>query len=144
MSDDEAASRPEIKTDEEWKERVRSEARDLDQGRAETSGSAPGGDPVPDDEDLQFLPPASFAMLVQMFCTQAIVALGMVPEPHTGEPKLRPRLAKHFIDLLGVLETKTKGQLTAEEEELLSTNLHELRMAYVEQTRSAEAAKARR
>jgi hypothetical protein len=76
-------------------------------------------------------------MLVQMFSTQAIVALGLVPDPQTGQTTPRPNLARHFIDLLGVLETKTKGQLTRDEEQLLTANLHELRMAYVECSRQA-------
>jgi hypothetical protein len=136
MSDSASAGRIEVAADEDWKERVREEARQLDEQRQ--SRESPGQtSQAPSDEDLEFLPPASFAMLVQMFSTQAIVALGLVPDPQTGQTTPRPNLARHFIDLLGVLETKTKGQLTRDEEQLLTANLHELRMAYVECSRQA-------
>ena len=136
MSDSASAGRIEVAADEDWKERVREEARQLDEQRQ--SMESPGQtSQAPSDEDLEFLPPASFAMLVQMFSTQAIVALGLVPDPQTGQTTPRPNLARHFIDLLGVLETKTKGQLTRDEEQLLTANLHELRMAYVECSRQA-------
>ena len=136
MSDSASSGRIEVAADEDWKERVREEARQLDEQRQ--SRESPGQtSQAPSDEDLEFLPPASFAMLVQMFSTQAIVALGLVPDPQTGQTTPRPNLARHFIDLLGVLETKTKGQLTRDEEQLLTANLHELRMAYVECSRQA-------
>jgi hypothetical protein len=136
MSDSASSDRIELTADENWKERVRDEARQLDEQRKteEASGQA---SQAPSDEDLEFLPPASFAMLVQMFSTQAIVALGLVPDPQTRQTTPRPRLARHFIDLLGVLEAKTRGQLTRDEEQLLTANLHELRMAYVECSRQA-------
>ena len=139
MSESARQDRAEVKSDEEWKEQVRSEARQLDeQSRMETTSAAEREtQAVSSDGDLEFLPPASFAMLVQMFSTQAIVALGLVPDPQTGQTTPRPRLARHFIDLLGVLETKTKGHLTRDEEQLLTANLHELRMAYVECSRQA-------
>ena len=46
---------------------------------------------TPADADLEFLPPATFPMLVQMFATQAIVALGLVPDPQTGKALPRPK-----------------------------------------------------
>jgi hypothetical protein len=134
MSDSASSGRIEVAADEDWKERVREEARQLDEQRQSKESPAQTSQ-APSDEDLEFLPPASFAMLVQMFSTQAIVALGLVPDPQTGRTTPRPRLARHFIDLLGVLETKTRGQLTRDEEQLLTANLHELRMAYVECSR---------
>jgi hypothetical protein len=136
MSDPVSQGRVEVKADEDWKERVRSEARELEQ-REPQSVSGAGTGPDLSDESLEHLPQASFPMLVQMFSTQAIVALGLVPDPQTGQTTPRLRLARHFIDLLGVLESKTKGQLTPDEEQLLTTNLYELRMAYVECSRNA-------
>ena len=92
------------------------------------------GQPAP-DLDAAHLPPADVSMLVQMFSTQAMVALGLLPEPDTGQSHCRPNLARHFIDLLGVLEDKTRGNLSADEEKLLGSTLHYLRMAFVEATR---------
>ena len=78
------------------------------------------------------MPPATFESLVSMFSTQAMVALGVIPNPATGKAEQFPDLARHFIDLLGVLETKTAGNLQQQEQTLLDTTLHHLRMAYVQ------------
>jgi hypothetical protein len=57
--------------------------------------------------------------------------MGRLPDPVEGHPVVRPDLAKHYVDLLGMLEEKTKGNLTPEESEMLGDVLHELRMAFV-------------
>lgn len=76
-------------------------------------------------------PPASFPFLVSMLGTQALVAMGQLGEAGDAPP---PRLdyAKHYIDLLGLLEEKTKGNLTQEESSLLFDWLHQLRLGFVE------------
>jgi hypothetical protein len=79
----------------------------------------------------QTLPPASFTTLIQMLATQTMVALGKIPIPGQSETKIELAAAKHFIDLLEVLEPKTKGNLTGEELILLNNVTHELRMAYI-------------
>jgi hypothetical protein len=65
--------------------------------------------------------------------TQAELQLGLI---HFGEEKEKPRpdfdLARHSIDLLAVLQTKTKGNLTLEEQRLLENSLTELRFRYVQ------------
>jgi hypothetical protein len=116
-------------------------------GDPSTTGSTGSGDPsttgspaysadeAAADLDAAHLPPAEFSMLVQMFSTQAMVALGLLPEPDSGKAQRRPNLARHFIDLLGVLEGKTRGNLSSDEEKLLGATLHYLRMAFVEATR---------
>jgi hypothetical protein len=83
------------------------------------------------------LPPASFPMLISMFSTQAMVSLGLMPNPLTGKAEPELILAKHYIDLLSVLEEKTVGNLEAQEKRMLGDSLHELRMLYVQQTRAA-------
>src|SRR5207302_7076555 len=82
-----------------------------------------------------YIPPADFLALVEMFSTQALVALGMISHPSTGKPQPQLQLARHFIDLLAVVEAKTKGNLSAEESSLLDSTLHFLRMTFVEVTR---------
>lgn len=99
--------------------------------------NAPGG---PDDEsskgaESQHLLPADFGMLVNMLSTQAMLALGLIPHPTSGKQELQPVLARHFIDLLTVIETKTKGNLDREEASLLEESLHHLRMTFIELTR---------
>ena len=80
---------------------------------------------------LEKLPPPSFALLVATFGSQAMVALGQVPNPLDGKTEVRLDLAKHAIDMLAILEQKTKGNLAADETAMLEGVLHQLRMAYV-------------
>ena len=75
-------------------------------------------------------PPASFPFLVSMLGTQALVAMGQLPDEES--PEVRLDYAKHYIDLLGLLEEKTKGNLTQEESSLLFDWLHQLRLGFVE------------
>jgi len=62
--------------------------------------------------------------------TQAVMALGMMPDPMSGETSANKDAAKFHIDMLSVIEEKTKGNLTSEESESLSSILHQLRMAF--------------
>jgi hypothetical protein len=78
------------------------------------------------------LPPASFTLLVATLATQATSALGQLPDPLSGKTEVRLELAKHVIDTLGVLEAKTKGNLSPDEEQVLESALHQLRLAYVD------------
>jgi hypothetical protein len=79
----------------------------------------------------QKMPPPSFTMLVQMLATQAMAAMGKIPIP--GQEAMEPNFeaAQHFIDLLAVIEEKTKGNLTSQEVGLLAAVTHELRLTYV-------------
>lgn len=116
----------EIVSDEDWKEQVKAADARLDAER-ETKQATPDGAPI----DPSAIPPASFTMLVQMFSTQAIVSMGLIPTPE-GEVLRQLPLARHFIDMLAVLEDKCGGNLSDQERQLLDETLHELRMAYVE------------
>ncbi len=77
------------------------------------------------------LPQGNFAALISMLTTQALFALGLLQVK--GQEKREPdlELAKYNIDMLETLEEKTKGNLTQEEETVLSNTLNELRMGYV-------------
>ena len=77
------------------------------------------------------IPPASFSTLVTMLATQAMAALGQIPDPATKQPVVNLPLAKHFVDSLGVLEAKTKGNLSDLEAQMLESMLFELRLLYV-------------
>lgn len=84
-------------------------------------------------EERMPLPTASFEFLTLSLRTQAELQLGLL---HFGDEKDRPQpdlqLARHSIDLLGVLREKTKGNLTLEEQRLLENSLTELRFRYVQ------------
>lgn len=80
---------------------------------------------------LDKLPPPSFSLLVATFGSQAMVALGQVPNPLDGKTEVRLDLAKHAIDMLTIIEQKTKGNLAPDEAAMLESALHQLRMAYL-------------
>jgi hypothetical protein len=106
------------------------------QHAAETTGEEqPFGEPAGDSAQTETrdyaLPPPSLAFLITTLGTQAMVALGEVPNPITGKMERLPNQAKHFIDTLAMLEEKTAGNRTPEESALLTSLLHQLRMAYV-------------
>lgn len=97
--------------------------------------TAAASDASPEPSPAAPMPPATFDVLVGMLSTQAMVALGLVPNPATGKAERMPELAKHFIDLLGVIETKTTGNLQQSEKTALDSALHHLHLAYVQITK---------
>jgi hypothetical protein len=86
------------------------------------------------------LPPADFTFLVSSLMFQAQMELGLL---HFGDENDRPEpnlpRAKHSIDLLGALQEKTRGNLTIEEERLLSNGLTELRFRFVQVSNEGNA-----
>jgi hypothetical protein len=77
-------------------------------------------------------PPPSLAELINLITMQAMAGMGLLAGP--GGERIPPHLetAKHFIDLLQVLEDKTKGNLTPDEQKLLDQVLYEMRMTFVQ------------
>jgi hypothetical protein len=83
------------------------------------------------------LPPPSFNLLVATFASQGAVAFGQVPNPIDGKTEVRIELGRHAIDMLDILEQKTKGNLTADEAKFLENVLHQLRLTFVEAMKKA-------
>jgi hypothetical protein len=77
------------------------------------------------------LPDVTFSAFVYSLSTSALVHLGEIPEPITEKMDKNLPLAKQTIDILGILQEKTKGNLTQDEENLLNSFLYDLRMRYV-------------
>jgi hypothetical protein len=75
--------------------------------------------------------PPGFLDLVQSIQVGAMISLGMVQGPDGKRPPVNLPAAKDAIDILGILQEKTKGNLTGEEEEVLREGLYHLRMGYV-------------
>ena len=71
------------------------------------------------------LPEVTFATFVYSLSTSALVHLGEIPEPISETMDRNLPLAKQTIDILGILQEKTKGNLTPEEENLLSSFLYD-------------------
>ncbi len=105
-----------IIVDDDWKAEARREKERLDQ----------------EAEKWEPLPPPSLGELVNLIVMQAMVGLGLITGP--GGERIPPNLevAKHFIDLLQVLEDKTKNNLTPDEQKQLNSIMYEMRMRYVE------------
>jgi hypothetical protein len=77
------------------------------------------------------LPEGNFAALVSMLTTQALFALGLLHVKGQEEREPDLEMAKYNIDILETIQEKTKGNLTKEEETVLTNTLNELRMGYV-------------
>ena len=76
-------------------------------------------------------PPVSFITFVLSLAQSAMVLMGEAPDPDTGAYMQNLPQAKHTIDILAMLDCKTRGNLTSEEKEVLESLLCDLRMLYV-------------
>lgn len=81
-------------------------------------------------EDLQ-LPEVTFSTFVMSLASSALVQLGEVPNPETSETGTDLVMAKHSVDILTMLQEKTRACLEPDESRLLDGLLYELRMKYV-------------
>jgi hypothetical protein len=144
----------EIASDEDWKSRVKAEDAALDQQfRAEPAdarqspASRTAETPQPaeptttepatqsrheEPQPAREMPSPTFADLIGLLSTQAMVALGIIPSPATHKAEVQLPAARYFIDLLSILEEKTAGQLTKGESGILEETLHSLRMSYMQ------------
>ncbi len=109
------------------------ERKDDDQGEeaeAADQAEAPDEEPIelPGGDDL---PPIDFNTFVLSMSTSVLVNLGAAPDPSTGQVDVDLAVARQTVDLLGLIEEKTRGNLTGEEERLLTQVLYELRMRFV-------------
>ena len=77
------------------------------------------------------LPEVNFSSLIFSLSSSALLHLGEIADPQTGEKKEDLPLAKHSIDIIAMLKEKTKGNLTDEESKFLENILTDLRWRYV-------------
>jgi hypothetical protein len=80
------------------------------------------------------LPEINFSTFIFSLNTSALLHLGEVPDPATGKQREELVLAKQTIDVIAMLEEKTRGNLTSDEENLLKHILYDLRLRYVQKT----------
>jgi hypothetical protein len=81
--------------------------------------------------DESFLPPLEFSSLVVLLYFPALIQLGLMEDPVSGERRENLTLARRNIDLLDLLKDKTKGNLEADEEKFLEDALGQLKLAYL-------------
>jgi hypothetical protein len=124
MSDD--LQKPKIIVDEDWKSQVQAEREVLANKQGQQAKKAEPESP-PDRE----LPPPDLTFIATTMYMQALVALGLIPNPVTGQTKVLFQQAKHAIDTLDILQRKTEGNRTPEESEAIEHMLHELRLTYI-------------
>lgn len=129
-----AEEQPSLHIDTDWKKQAQEEKRKLAEQEqkkaAEAQATAPRGRAAAPGRGPREVPPASFVSLVNALLTQALFYLGDLA-PQGSEPTLNLDMAKHQIDTLSVLEDKTRGNLTPEEQRMLDSALYEGRMRYV-------------
>ena len=80
------------------------------------------------------LPKIDFATFVLSINSSALVQLGLIEDPSGGGKTKNLPMAKQTIDMLAMLEEKTKGNLSGDEEKILTNILYELRMLYVKES----------
>lgn len=78
------------------------------------------------------MPEVTFSSFYMALYSAVLLHLGEIPDPTTGQREKNLLLAKHTIDTLSMLQEKTKGNLTAEEDKMLQNTLYELKMRYVQ------------
>jgi hypothetical protein len=132
MAKEEKKEEKKIIIDEDWKAEAQKEKEIL---AAQEEAEKEKKQEVKQDRGP--LPEGNFAALVSMLTTQSLFALGLlhVKDQEQKEPDLE--MAKYHIDILETIQEKTKGNLTQEEETVLSNTLNELRMGYVRVAGSA-------
>jgi hypothetical protein len=126
---------PRIIVDTDWKSQAQAEKERL--AAAEQARKAPAGAA---GEGQEGQPAPTFDELVRMLATQALLYLGAFPDPESGRRLVALELAQFNIDLLGMLEEKTRGNLNEAEKNFITQMLHELRMQYVEITKAVAKA----
>ena len=132
MSDEERLARKRV--DEDWKERVEREQVEPTPPAAGPEGKvvAAGADAAGRAPEQEGLPAeARFDIFISVLSMEALIGLGDLPHPVTKKRGVNLPQAKYLIDLLGIIEEKTRGNLSAEEAQLLSDMLYQLRMRYM-------------
>jgi len=132
MTEDSEA--PKLHVDADWKAEAEAEKQRLAQEQeaqeAETGQGGGGGK----------LPEANFETLISTLATQALMAMGAIADPMSGQRFLHLDLARHHIDMLNVVHEKSKGNLSEEEDKLLASTLYELRQRYIETVKAQREA----
>lgn len=143
---------PKLIIDEDWKTQVQREKELFIQKQQASQNAAQSADDTVDlgtanssttdsssseaaeptsRREAEAAPPASFEYLVSGMATQALAAMGQIPDEEGKPYPASLEYARHYIDLLGILENKTKGNLSDHEQRFLQDALHQLRMLFV-------------
>ncbi len=119
--------------DEDWKAEAQEEKEELAK-EAELEKKEKAAAKQQAEGHPQQLPDADFSGLVSMLTTQAFFALGVIRTEADREAPTDFAMAKYNIDMLAIIEEKTKGNISDDEAKLLQSALHQLRMVFVKVT----------
>jgi hypothetical protein len=117
-----------IIVDEDWKTQAQREKEQL-KAKAEIEKEKQQGEAQ--EATSQQLPKGDLSTLISMLATQAMFAMGLIRAEKDKEPTVDLKLAKFNIDMLETLEEKTKGNISDEEQKMLTDAVSQLRMGYV-------------
>jgi hypothetical protein len=153
--DNPSDSAPKLIVDTDWKSQAQAEKQRLADAAAKAApaaksapagiaasgagnaeGEAAQGEGAPREEKI------GIQDVVSLLVTNALSYMGAFADPQTGRAVVAPDMAKVYIDMLGVLEDKTKGNLSDQESQILTQTLSELRLEYVELAKAIERAVA--
>jgi len=104
--------------------------------REKNTGPPPGGERRKSVAEKAENPGTPFADFAQQLIAQAYMFLGMLRSPHSPKPVVDVAAARDMIEILTMLKEKTAGNLTPDEEDFLSTHLGELKLAFVQRTKT--------
>lgn len=112
------------------------EQKEIPPAEKETEAKADKADKEPDDETQEpqpQFPEINFATFVVSLNASALLNLGAIEDPASGAKNKNLPMAKQTIDILSMLQEKTAGNLSEEEENLLKNILYDLRIMYVKE-----------
>lgn len=113
------------------------ETRKPEERRQKDDGNAAGGDRRNRSvADKAQNPGTAFTDFVEPLIAQAYMSLGMLRNPYQPKPALDAGAARQMIEIITMLKEKTAGNLTPDEEDFLSTHLGELKLAFVQRTKT--------
>lgn len=84
--------------------------------------------------DYGKIPPVDFQTFISTLATNALIHLGHLPEPSTGQQVRNLDVARYHIDVIDMLKEKTKGNLSSQEEEFLKDILSDLKLRFFEES----------
>lgn len=113
---------PQKKVDESWKEQVEAERSEKPEEKPETG------------QEEQIPGQVNFQIFTSTLAMQAYIALGELEDPVSRQKKVHLPQAKYMIDIITLLRDKTKGNLTADEDKMVSQLLYDLQLKYVEKS----------
>lgn len=130
-NDAEPKQEKKILIDEDWKAQVQAEKEKAAEAAPASSDKA--------QPERKLLPPPSLTLLSTTLGMQAMMALGLMADPATGKTEVDLDRARHFVDMLAMLQEKTQGNRTPDETAVLDNLLHELRMGFVAVSQRSQA-----